>query len=244
MKSGNKARAYALFSESFTLFLKNTYHKQGGSSGKPAADKRSLSLRDKKITHPSHPPFFPGVGHNASREKSMEIWTDKGSADPLSGDAPYAFSDNSRKFLFNNAFANQVQNLEAIPKNLKNTGYMDSGNSDTLQKTSDSKIPCENILTIIIENVRPCIEIRKVRVARATYQVPAQISRLKGETLALRWIIEFANRKKEKDKISLAQALAFELASAYRKQGGPRQRRSELHKLAEANRSNIRYRWW
>ncbi len=240
MKSGNKARAYALFSESFTLFLKNTYYKQGVPSGKPTADKRSLSLRDK--TYPS--PYFSGIEHNVSRENSMKIWTDKGSTDPLSGDAPYAFSHNSRRFSFNNAFANNVQNLEITPKNIKSTVNMDSGNLDTLQKTSDPKIPCENILTIIIENVRPCIEIRKVRVARATYQVPAQISRLKGETLALRWIIEFANRKKEKDKISLAQALAFELASAYRKQGGPRQRRSELHKLAEANRSNIRYRWW
>ena len=97
---------------------------------------------------------------------------------------------------------------------------------------------------VALLNVRPLIEIRRVRVARATYQVPAQISRLKGETLAVRWIIEFANKKKQRDKTSLAQALALELASAYRKQGGPRQRRSELHKLAEANRSYIRYRWW
>ena len=101
-----------------------------------------------------------------------------------------------------------------------------------------------DILMLSVENCRPCVETRKVRVARTTYAVPTPISKTKGETLALRWIIEHANKRKEKDNCTLPEALAQELTNAYRKQGGPRQRRSELHKLAEANRSYIRYRWW
>lgn len=110
--------------------------------------------------------------------------------------------------------------------------------------TKQSNISPENMLHTLTENVRPCIEIRKVRVARATYQVPAQISKSKGQTLALRWIIEFAHKRRQREKISFALALAQELYLAYNKQGGARQRRSELHRLAEANRSSIRYRWW
>ena len=107
-----------------------------------------------------------------------------------------------------------------------------------------NKIVPESILDALIENVRPCIEIRKVRAARATYQVPAQIGKSKGQTLALRWIIEFANKAKVSNKISFPEALAEQLKLAFRKQGPVRERRSQLHRLAEANRSYMRYRWW
>ena len=108
----------------------------------------------------------------------------------------------------------------------------------------NNKIVPESILDTIIENVRPCIEIRKVRVARATYQVPAQIGKSKGQTIALRWIIEFANKAAVSNKISFPEALAEQLKLAFRKQGPVRERRSQLHRLAEANRSYMRYRWW
>lgn len=177
MKSGKKTQALALFSESFTLFLK---------------DHRSVSK-----------------GHGEKLRKGL--------------------------------FSNKKDNKDSGGhKGLDQQIF--STNNKLLRPVVSENM--ENILNVVVENVRPLIEIRKVRVARATYLVPAQISRLKGETLALRWIIEFANKEKKKTRGSLAQALAFELACAYKKLGGPRQRRSELHKLAEANRSYIRYRWW
>ena len=211
MKSGKKARAYALFSESFTLFLreKNT---------------------QEKVT----------PGPNPARE-----WVPQDLTPVLSQDKNNDGYD-SKEFLFNH----KLKSTHSIPgENLEKRSRITHIREMSPQKTKDSQESStseymENILNNVVENVRPLIEIRKVRVARATYQVPAQISRLKGETLAVRWIIEFANKRKQKDKITLAQALAFELASAHGKHGGPRQRRSELHKLAEANRSYIRYRWW
>ena len=100
------------------------------------------------------------------------------------------------------------------------------------------------LLDKLIENIRPCLEIRKVRVAKATYLVPAQINKSKGQTLALRWIIEFAKKRRLQQNLSFPIALAQELKLAHEKQGSARQRRSELHRLAEANRANIAYRWW
>ena len=126
--------------------------------------------------------------------------------------------------------------LESFKKTQKNLSL-------TFQEKKNHIIP-ESILSTLVENVRPCIEIRKVRVARATYQVPAQISKTKGQTQALRWIIEFANKRKLSDGTSFAQALAQELKLAHKKQGSARERRSQLHRLAQANRSYMRYRWW
>ena len=228
MKSGNKARAYALFSESFTLFLKisgtreNTSG-QGGDFFHSTAKTTYSSVKDQRKI-------------NLKNNQSLK-------AEPLLQEISWPRDKDSRKFLFEIRNKTSSRILNNNPSDLKK----ESKNNCTLQalpRKNNSGGASENILNVIVENVRPLIEIRKVRVARATYQVPAQISRLKGETLALRWIIESANKKKEKESISFAQALAFELASAYKKQGGPRQRRSELHKLAEANRSSIRYRWW
>ena len=208
MKSGKKARAYALFSESFTLFLREREKILGNTSAS------KLSPWEENV-----------LPNGISQSYSIH----------LSKNQFY----NSKQFLFRHKVKGGLHRFSILGKN----NFLDKKPLTTSVGSMASE-NMENILNVVVENVRPLIEIRKVRVARATYQVPAQISRLKGETLAVRWIIEFANKNKQKDKISLAQALAFELASAYRKQGGPRQRRGELHKLAEANRSYIRYRWW
>ena len=224
MKSGKKARAYALFSESFTLFLREREKILGNTSA------------HKNVQQEGN--VWSGISHTRNSISTLKVCN---ALERLSQsqNAPRSIdsTSNSKEFLFHHKVK---QGLHASLEK----GFGDKKLSNKPLMTPKVNQSMENILNVVVENVRPLIEIRRVRVARATYQVPAQISRLKGETLAVRWIIEFANKKKQRDKISLAQALALELASAYRKQGGPRQRRSELHKLAEANRSYIRYRWW
>jgi len=95
-----------------------------------------------------------------------------------------------------------------------------------------------------VENVTPNLEIRKVRIGRKTYQVPALISQKKGEGLAIRWIIDAATQSNKKSKRDFSDSLANELLLAYNKKGQARQKRDELHKIAQANRAYIRYRWW
>ena len=140
--------------------------------------------------------------------------------------------DHKNRVDFSISKANLLSKNNLVPKNQENHNF------------KQEKITPEHILHRLIENIRPLVEVRRVRVARATHQVPAQISKSKGQTLALRWIIEFANKRKQKDSISFSRALAQELLDAHKKQGGPRQRRSEVHRLAAANRSVMRYRWW
>ena len=74
--------------------------------------------------------------------------------------------------------------------------------------------------------------------------MPSLIPKKRQEALAIRWIIDAAKIRKKNSKISFAECLAIEFIEASKNQGKPRQKRDELHKLAELNRAYIRFRWW
>ncbi|MBR4820412.1 30S ribosomal protein S7 [bacterium] len=91
-----------------------------------------------------------------------------------------------------------------------------------------------------LENVRPTVEVRSRRVGGATYQVPGEIPQYRQDALAIRWIIGGARGRKGTE---MAQALAYELADAYKGEGGAVRKRDEVHRMAEANRAFAHYRW-
>ena len=91
-----------------------------------------------------------------------------------------------------------------------------------------------------LENVRPTVEVRSRRVGGATYQVPVEIPQYRQDALAIRWIIGGARGRKGTE---MAQALAYELADAYKGEGGAVRKRDEVHRMAEANRAVAHYRW-
>jgi small subunit ribosomal protein S7 len=91
-----------------------------------------------------------------------------------------------------------------------------------------------------IENVRPKVELKARRVGGATYQVPVDVAPLRGSSLAMRWIRDFARKKKGK---SMMNKLADELISAYKQEGAAIKKRDETHKMAEANKAFSHFRW-
>ena len=96
-----------------------------------------------------------------------------------------------------------------------------------------------------IENVKPLFEVKKVRVAGTTYQVPSLVEQNRQENLAMNWLIQSAKeRKKKNPSQSFESCLAFEIFEAFQKQGQARNKRNELHKLAETNRAFSHFRWW
>ena len=101
-----------------------------------------------------------------------------------------------------------------------------------------------HILSQAVENVTPSLEVRKVRVSGTLYLVPAILSKKRQQTTAIRWIIESARKKQSNSILCFSECLADEIYDAFKKQGYARQKRDELHRLAEANRAYIRYRWW
>ena len=117
------------------------------------------------------------------------------------------------------------------------------------KNTSSQKenIVNQTLLSVIsqdIENVTPSLEVRKVRVSGSTYLVPAVLSKKKQETLALKWLVEAAKKKQSNVNLDFSTCLADEILDASRKLGQARQKREELHRLAQMNRAYIRYRWW
>ena len=93
----------------------------------------------------------------------------------------------------------------------------------------------ENVIDVFrqaIENVKPNVEVRSKRVGGANYQVPREVKRARQQALAIRWIVDFARKKKGKP---MAERLAEELVDAYNGTGQSVQWKENIHKMAEAN---------
>jgi small subunit ribosomal protein S7 len=119
-------------------------------------------------------------------------------------------------------------------------------------------------LTLAIDNVKPVLEVTKMRIAGSTQFVPKMIPQNRQESLAIRWLIEAAQAQKRRhatkktgqtltnndgshsvhSKTDLSSFLVLELIDAYNQVGSVKQKRDELHQLAEANRGFSHYRWW
>ncbi|MEW6040605.1 MAG: 30S ribosomal protein S7 [Elusimicrobiota bacterium] len=91
-----------------------------------------------------------------------------------------------------------------------------------------------------IENVRPLLVVKARRVGGATYQVPTEVPQARSESIAMRWILQFARERKG---MPIHQKLAEEIISAYRKEGSAIKKREDTHKMAEANKAFAHYRW-
>ncbi|MBU0549657.1 MAG: 30S ribosomal protein S7 [Candidatus Omnitrophica bacterium] len=91
-----------------------------------------------------------------------------------------------------------------------------------------------------LDNVRPHLEVKSRRIGGANYQVPIEVNKARGVSLALRWIRDFARQKKGKP---MEQKLADELLSAFKSEGPSIKKRDDLHKMAEANRAFAHFRW-
>ena len=91
-----------------------------------------------------------------------------------------------------------------------------------------------------LNNVSPQLEVKARRVGGVTYQVPIEIRPERGQTLALRWIVDFARKRGEK---TMAERLAGELMDAANNTGAAVKRKEEMHRMAEANKAFAHYRW-
>ena len=91
-----------------------------------------------------------------------------------------------------------------------------------------------------VENVRPRVELKPRRVGGSTYQVPIEVTIPRGNSLALRWIRDFARKKKGK---AMEVKLGDELFSAYKMEGPAIKKKDETHKMAEANKAFAHLRW-
>ena len=91
-----------------------------------------------------------------------------------------------------------------------------------------------------IKSLTPVLEVRSRRVGGATYQVPVEVPPPRARTLAIRWLVEFARRRREK---SMSDRLAAELLDAQSQQGLAYKRKDDIYRMAQANKAFAHYRW-
>ncbi|WP_416322674.1 30S ribosomal protein S7 [Mycoplasmopsis felis] len=109
----------------------------------------------------------------------------------------------------------------------------------TLIKNKTNKEPMEVFLTAV-ENITPQLEIRTRRIGGTNYQVPTEVPARRKQTLALRWLVQYARLRNEK---TMDVRLANEIIDASNKTGGAIKKREDTHKMAEANRAFAHFRW-
>ena len=105
------------------------------------------------------------------------------------------------------------------------------------------KNPATNPLEILqraVDNAKPRLEIKARRVGGATYQVPVEVATDRQLSLALRWLVDFADARKG---TPMKEALAGEIMEAYQGQGSAIRKRDEVHKMAQANKAFAHFRW-
>ena len=112
---------------------------------------------------------------------------------------------------------------------------------DAIEKIkSKSKDEPLSVFNDAINNIRPTVEVRSRRVGGATYQVPVEVKNKRAQALAIRWLIDSARKRKDKN---MSDKIFNELYDAYEKKGAAVKKKEDVHKMAESNKAFAHFRW-
>lgn len=104
------------------------------------------------------------------------------------------------------------------------------------------KEPSE-ILRFALENVKPNMEVRPRRVGGAAYQIPMPVKGDRRLSLALRWLVQAARARPNKEYHTFSKKLTAELIDAFNRTGGAVKKKQDVHRMAEANKAFAHFRW-
>lgn len=105
------------------------------------------------------------------------------------------------------------------------------------QKTNDDAL---KVFKKAIDNVKPVLEVKTRRVGGANYQVPVEVNPFRRQSLAIRWLIQYARSRGGK---TMVDRLAEEIMDAANNRGGAIKKKEDVHRMAEANKAFAHYRW-
>lgn len=114
------------------------------------------------------------------------------------------------------------------------------GICDEALDIAGKELGCEPLeaLERAVDNVKPLLEVKSRRVGGATYQVPVEVTHLRGIQLTVRWLVDFARSGKG---TSMAERLSREIIQAARGQGAAVDKKESIHKMAKANKAFAHY---
>ena len=91
-----------------------------------------------------------------------------------------------------------------------------------------------------MENIKPALEVKSRRVGGANYQVPVEVKETRKQTLAFRWLAQYARLR---NGHTMAENLANEIIDASNGMGASVKKKEDTHKMAEANKAFAHYRF-
>ncbi|HVA96675.1 MAG TPA: 30S ribosomal protein S7 [Candidatus Acidoferrales bacterium] len=94
-----------------------------------------------------------------------------------------------------------------------------------------------------VQNIGPKVEVKARRIGGANYQVPVEVKHERRMALALRWMIDAARKRSNKEFHTFAEKLAAEMLAAINNEGEAVRKREIALKQAEANKAFSHFRW-
>ncbi|NBV40270.1 30S ribosomal protein S7 [bacterium] len=111
---------------------------------------------------------------------------------------------------------------------------------EMLEKKAGSKEKGYELFLKAYNEVVPLVEVRSRRVGGSVYQIPREVGKIRGRSLALRWLIEGASSRNDK---TMGIRLGYEMLDASEGRGGAVKKKLDVHKMAEANRAFSHFAW-
>ena len=105
------------------------------------------------------------------------------------------------------------------------------------QKTEENGL---EIWKKAIENITPAVEVKSRRVGGATFQIPTPVRESRRKSLAVKWLIKYAQSRNEK---TMSEKLAGEIIAASKEEGGAFKKKEDTHRMAEANKAFSHFRF-
>jgi small subunit ribosomal protein S7 len=91
-----------------------------------------------------------------------------------------------------------------------------------------------------LSNVKPAVEVKSRRIGGATYQIPVEVRPNRRQSLAIRWLRDYARSRNGK---TMTEKLAEEFIDAANNRGGSVKKREDVYKMAEANKAFAHLKW-
>ncbi len=111
---------------------------------------------------------------------------------------------------------------------------------DILSKKSKDPV---SVFEQALQNIGPKQEVKARRVGGASYQIPIEVRGDRRIALAMRWIIQAAKTRSNKEFHSFSEKLAIELIDAVENKGEAIKKRDAVYRMAQANRAFAHFRW-
>jgi small subunit ribosomal protein S7 len=112
-----------------------------------------------------------------------------------------------------------------------------------LLKAKSAESDGAKLLEQVINTIAPKMEVRPRRVGGASYQVPVEVRGDRKTHLAIRWLLDAARSRSNKEYHSFAEKLAAEMTDVLAGTGNALKKRDMVQKMAEANKVFAHLRW-